>query len=56
VQVELNVGLHASIPAFMNECGYELATRHFIHKGKRAQGRGLPVEAIAHNAIFAPVA
>ena len=55
VQVELNVGAHESIPTFMNECGYELAARHFTHKGKEAQSRGLPVEAIAHNAIFAPV-
>ena len=55
VQVELNVGLHESIPEFMRECGYELAARHFTHKGKEKQGRGLAVEAIAHNAIFAPV-
>ena len=54
VQIELNVGLHASIPEFMKECGYELAARHFTHKGKEAQGRRLPLASIAHNAIFVP--
>jgi FkbM family methyltransferase len=54
VQVELNVGEHESISAFMRERGYALVTRHFTHEGKNALGRGEAVAAIAHNAIFAP--
>lgn len=54
VQVELNVGEHESVSAFMRECGYGLVTRHDTHEGSQARARGEAAEAIAHNAIFAP--
>ncbi len=54
VQVELNVGEHDSISAFMHEQGYALQARHFTHEGKNALARGEAAEAIAYNAIFAP--
>lgn len=54
VQVELNVGEQEGIAAFMRDCGFELVTRHFTLEGKNALARGDAVEAVAHNAIFAP--
>lgn len=54
VQVELNVGEHDAIAGLMQDAGYALARRHFTHAGKAAQDAGVPIERIAHNAIFAP--
>jgi FkbM family methyltransferase len=54
VQVELNVGEQGGIIDLMKECGYELAHRHLTYHGKQAQASGLPLEEIAHNAVFRP--
>jgi len=55
VQVELNVGEQVGIIDLMKESGYELAHRHLTYLGKQAQASGLPLEEIAHNAVFKPI-
>jgi FkbM family methyltransferase len=54
VQVEMNVGEQDAIKEFLAECGYEHAAAHFTRAGKNAAARGLPISAIAYNAIFRP--
>jgi FkbM family methyltransferase len=56
LQVELNVGEHDSVEAFMTSNGYRLDHRHFTAIGKKQMTEGRDVSQIAHNAVFIPVA
>lgn len=56
VQVEINVGENDTIVAFMKACGYALVQRHLTKQGKKLSGEGKDMAAIAHNAVFEPVA
>ena len=55
VQVELNVGEQDQVIQLLAGLGYRLDQRHFTHLGKKALARGLPLDRVAHNAIFRPV-
>jgi FkbM family methyltransferase len=54
LQVELNVGEQAAIVGLLADCGYALSSRHLTYAGEQASARGVPLEEIAHNAVFAP--
>lgn len=54
VQVEINVGEEQEITSFLSACGYEVGERHFTRPGEALRKRGIPVDQIAHNAIFRP--
>lgn len=54
IQVELNVGSHIDIVEFLRERGYQLTERHLTRYGKNRTQRGVPLDQIAHNAIFQP--
>jgi FkbM family methyltransferase len=42
------------IVSFLAECGYALAERHHTRHGEKQIQRGIPLEKVAHNAIFRP--
>jgi FkbM family methyltransferase len=54
LQVELNAGEQEEIVSFLAECGYALAERHHTRHGEKQIQRGIPLEKVAHNAIFRP--
>lgn len=54
VQVEINAGEQEKIASFLADCGYTLAERHHTKDGEKQIKRGIPLEKIAHNAIFRP--
>lgn len=54
LQVELNAGEQEGIVSFLAECGYALAERHHTRHGEKQLQRGIPLEKVAHNAIFRP--
>jgi FkbM family methyltransferase len=54
VQVELNIGVQEEIASFLADCGYALAERHHTRPGARRLKSGIPLEKVAHNAIFRP--
>ncbi len=54
LQVELNVGEQEEIASFLADCGYALAERHHTRPGEKQIERGMPLEKVAHNAIFRP--
>jgi FkbM family methyltransferase len=54
VQVELNIGEQEEIASFLADCGYALAERHHTRPGARRLKSGIPLEKVAHNAIFRP--
>lgn len=54
LQVELNAGEQEKIVSFLAECGYALAERHHTRHGEKQLQRGIPLEKVAHNAIFRP--
>lgn len=54
LQVELNVGEQAAVVTFLGGCGYTLVARHHTAGNERKAAAGVPLEQIAHNAIFRP--
>jgi FkbM family methyltransferase len=54
LQVELNIGEQEEIASYLADCGYALAERHHTRPGERRLKSGIPLEKVAHNAIFRP--
>lgn len=56
LQVELNIGEQDAIIGMLNSNGYVLSARHLTYAGQEASARGVPLDQIAHNAVFSPSA
>lgn len=54
LQVEINAGEQEEIVSFLADCGYVLAERHHTRPGEGQLKSGMPLEKVAHNAIFRP--